>query len=260
MKNLVKSIIPKKILNRYKTYKTINSYKGGNVECPVCNSKFRVFKDYGLIKRSNALCHNCGSLERHRLLYLYLSKSLNIFDDITNSIRVLHFAPKKAVYSKFDNCTNIEYVPCDLHPEFYEYSGRSKISKVDITNIPYNDESFDFIICNHVLEHIPNDQLAMSELYRVMKYNGNGIFQVPINYALEKTYEDWNITSEEEREKAFGQHDHVRVYGRDYIKKLEQIGFVVNEVDYISKFSSEELYRYGLISSEKIYHCRKVQN
>ncbi|PHS05914.1 MAG: SAM-dependent methyltransferase [Kordia sp.] len=264
MKQLIKSIIPKQVIEKYRSYKQdqnkkrdISLYKGSAVKCPICNSSFKIFGEFGLNKRINAKCHNCSSLERHRLIYLYLSDTINIFDKNIKPIRLLHFAPEKIFYEMLAPNQSISYTPCDLFPELYNYGGKSKIEKVDITNIPFEDQSFDFILCNHVLEHIPDDNLAMSELYRVLSYGGNGIFQVPIDYSRKETYEDWSITSPEEREKAFGQSDHVRWYGQDYKNRLEKVGFTVNEIDVKSKFTSDEIFKFGLMESEKIYHCKK---
>jgi len=264
MKQLIKSILPKKFIKTYRSYKknqerhkVLAKYKGDDVHCPICNSSFNLFADFGLIKRTNARCHKCGSLERHRLLYLYLTNTNNIFNHKGHKIKVLHFAPEKIFYDLFDANKNIEYTPCDLFPEQFSYNGTSEISKVDITKIPFEDKAFDFILCSHVLEHIPDDHLAMTELFRVMSDTGSGVFQVPIDYTREETYEDWSIVTPEEREKAFGQHDHVRLYGQDYKNRLKKVGFTVNEVDYPSTFSSDNIFKYGLMESEQIYHCLK---
>lgn len=264
MKQFIKSIIPNKVIESYRTFKEtqrkkkiISDFEGNAVYCPICNSSFRIFGESGLAKRTNARCHNCGSLERHRLLYLYLNETINIFSNKNKPFRLLHFAPEKVFYDKFDKNESIEYTPCDLFPENFNYEGNSKILKVDITNIPFEANSFDFILCNHVLEHIPDDNKAMKELYRVMSEDGNGIFQVPIDYSRKETYEDWSITSPKEREKAFGQNDHVRWYGQDYKDRLQKVGFTVSEVDYPSKFSSNDIFKFGLIKWEQIYHCKK---
>jgi len=259
MKKRVKKFIPKiifKIFYRFKNQNEINSITGNKVLCPICNSQFKVFGSYGIIKRNNALCYTCGSLERHRLLWLYLKEKTDLFKH-NAQIRILHFAPEKNFYDIFSENCDIEYIPCDLFPEKYNFEKKNQIKKVDITNIPFDDNYFDFILCNHVLEHISNDRLAMSELFRVMKKGGWGIFQVPIDYDREVTYEDFNLTTDEERLKAFGNADHVRWYGRDYISRLENAGFSVFEEDYIKVYSSNELFKYGLISSELIYNCKK---
>lgn len=257
MKQLIKLVLPQVLINKYKQYeknKNIKKNKGENVHCPICNSLFEIFGPYGIVERKNAKCHNCDSLERHRLIYLYINNKLNLFD---KKIKVLHFAPEKMFYDIFSNNNKIEYTPCDLSPEIYQYNGKTKIIKVDITKIPFDDNYFDFILCSHVLEHIPNDNLAMSELYRVLSKGGNSILQVPIDDNRNQTYEDENITSPEERLKAFGQHDHVRIYGKDYKKRLLDSGFIVNEDNYITTFNKSEIYKYGLNDSELIYHCRK---
>jgi ubiquinone/menaquinone biosynthesis C-methylase UbiE len=127
----------------------------------------------------------------------------------------------------------------------------------DMTEIPYADSSFDFIICNHVLEHIPDDGLAMRELRRVLKSSGWAVLQVPIDYALETTYEDFAINTSEGRAKAFGRHDHVRWYGRDYKSKLENEGFKVIEDPFVEQFSQEDLYKFGMFANEMVYFCHK---
>jgi ubiquinone/menaquinone biosynthesis C-methylase UbiE len=142
-------------------------------------------------------------------------------------------------------------------PNYTITGGGVKIIKADITNIPFEDNSFDIIICNHVLEHIPDDRLAMSELYRVMKKGAWAILQVPIDYNRETTYEDFTITTPEGREKFFGQNDHVRIYGRDYPDRLKSVGFSVMEDDFIKSFSEEEISKFVFTPSELIYFCKK---
>lgn len=259
MRKLIKKVTPKFLLNCYRDYckkKQLKPYRGDKVYCPICNSKFNEFAPFGLVTRKNARCHTCGALERHRLLWKYLNERTNFFNT-NKKIRLLHFAPEKVFYNIFSVSQNIEYNPCDLFPDSYEYGGKIKIIKVDIINIPFEENYFDVILCNHVLEHIPDDVLAMSELYRVMKKGAWAILQVPIDYNRDITYEDFSITTPEGREKAFGQNDHVRWYGRDYKERLEKVGFNVKEDDYVKSFSSEDLFQYGLIESELIYYCKK---
>lgn len=259
MKDLVKSFIPEKLRTFYRRYKKqqfLKSIQGDNVFCPVCECYFKYFASFGLTERPNAKCHHCNSLERHRLLFLFLKNKLGLFDLKTN-IKLLHCAPEYSFYKIFTEMNNIDYVPCDIAPELYNYSGDTKITKVDITEIPFVDDSFDFIICNQILEHIPDDKQAMKELYRVMKKGGSGIIQVPIDYNREVTFEDFTITLPEDREKAFGQSDHVRWYGKDYPKKLEEVGFKVTADNYVNKFSKEEIQKYCLTPTELIYFCQK---
>ena len=262
MRDVLKKLLPKHFKSAYRNYKKfqyLKSIKGNDVYCPICNSYFKFFASGGMDNRLNARCHTCNSLERHRLLYLYIDQKFSFFENQT-TIRLLHFAPEKCFYNIFSNMKHIDYVPCDLCPEIYNYKGGAKISRVDMTAIPFGDMTFDFILHNQVLEHIPNDRLAMKELFRVMKANGSGIFQVPIDYSREKTYEDFTITSPEERTKAFGQHDHVRWYGRDYKKRLERCGFKVTEDAFVKQFTDEDICKYGLTPTELIYFCKKSEN
>jgi SAM-dependent methyltransferase len=256
---LIKKIRPEFILQRYRDYKKqkqIKAHLGDKVLCPICNSRFNKFAPFGLVKRKNARCHTCGSLERHRLLWKYLNEKTNLFNN-NAKIRLLHFAPEKYFYDIFSKNQYIDYFPCDLTPERYVYNGNVKITKVDITNIPFEENYFDVVLCSHVLEHIPDDRKAMSELYRVMIKGTWGIFQVPIDYNRKTTYEDFTITSPKDREKAYGQNDHVRWYGQDFKDRLRSVGFNVTEDEYIKSFTAEELYRFGLIPSEFIYFCKK---
>ena len=124
--------------------------------------------------------------------------------------------------------------------------------KADICNLPFKDNEYDIILCNHVLEHIPDDTKAMQELYRVLKSGGIGIFQVPQDLTRDVTFEDDSITDKKERAKIFGQYDHVRVYGRDYFNKLRSVGFKVEEVDYTSTLSEENITKYCLAKGEII--------
>lgn len=172
-------------------------------------------------------------------------------------MRLLHFAPEQCFYDILSRQHNIEYLPCDRTPEFYKFKGAIEVQRVDITQMTFQDNYFDIILCNHVLEHIPDDALAMAELKRVMKKDGWGIFQVPIDYDRATTYEDFSVTTREERLKVFGQEDHVRWYGRDYKDRLQTAGFIVTEDDYVGQFSSEEVFQFGLMSSELIYHCKR---
>lgn len=170
---------------------------------------------------------------------------------------MMHVAPEKVFYELFSASPFIDYYPCDLFPNRYAYNGTTRILKVDITAIPFENDFFDVILCNHVLEHISDEQKAMSELNRVLKPSGWGIFQVPLDHSLEKTYEDDSITSSKGREKAFGQYDHVRLYGRDYKDRLAAAGFKVREDHFVEQFQPDEIFRYGFDPQEVIYFCKK---
>lgn len=225
-------------------------YKGDKLLCPCCKSSFREFAPYGYANRPHARCPNCGSGERHRLLWLYLEQRTRLFED---RVKVLHFAPECFLYEMFSKLPNIDYHACDLNPDRYSKG----VHKMDITDIDYLDNTFDVILCIHVLEHISDDKKAMSELYRVLKKGGFAILQVPVDINLERTYEDFTITTRSGRSIAFGHPEHVRVYGRDYKDRLESIGFNVKADDFVKSLSPEDQCRYVLTKDEEIYVCTK---
>jgi ubiquinone/menaquinone biosynthesis C-methylase UbiE len=158
---------------------------------------------------------------------------------------VLHFAPEQSFYKRFKRMPNLDYTTTDLNSPLADV-------KADICHLPFQDNAFDIIFCNHVLEHIPDDTKAMQELYRVLKPNGFGVFQIPQDLNREKTFEDNSITDKKERAKIFGQYDHVRIYGRDYFDKLRSVGFKVEEVDYTNKLSEDDIFKYCLQKGEII--------
>ena len=214
--------------------------KGNKYTDPIDNKSFRKFLPYGYqVQRQNVLSPSTLSLERHRLLWLYLTNETDFF---TSKKKVLHMAPEQCFLARFRKL-NHDYKTADLDSPIADV-------KADIVNLPFNDNSFDVIFCNHVLEHIQDDTKAMKELFRVMKKGGMGVFQVPQDLNRDVTFEDNSITDPKERAKIFGQYDHVRVYGRDYFDKLRSIGFNVEEVNYSQKISSELLSRYRLMEGE----------
>ena len=217
--------------------------RGSRYTDPIDGRSFRKFLTYGYEKqRENVLSPSTLSLERHRLLWLYLKNKTNFF---TAKAKVLHFAPEQAFYKRFKDLPSLEYITTDLNSPLADV-------KADICNLPFDDNTYDIILCNHVLEHIPDDRSAMSELYRVMKPGGWGIFQIPQDLSREKTFEDDSITDKKERARIFGQYDHVRIYGRDYFNKLRAIGFDVLEENYTENLSSEEIDKYRLAKGEII--------
>ncbi|MBC8769690.1 class I SAM-dependent methyltransferase [Arenibacter sp. BSSL-BM3] len=219
------------------------SMRGNRYTDPIDGKKFKNFLPYGYEhSRENVLSPSTLSLERHRLLWLYLKNETNFF---TDKLKVLHFAPEQAFYKRFRNLSNITYTTTDLNSPLADV-------KADICNLPFTDNSFDVIFCNHVLEHIPDDTKAMEELYRILKPGGWGIFQIPQDLGRADTYEDNSITDKKARAKIFGQYDHVRIYGRDYFNKLRSIGFKVEEVDYTKKLSNTEVDNYRLALGEII--------
>ncbi len=222
--------------------------RGDKFTDPINEKSYRKFLPYGYENvRENVLSPGTLSLERHRLFWLYLKNETDFF---TKNLKVLHFAPEQAFYKKFRKMMNLDYTTTDLNSPIADV-------KADICNLPFKDNQFDFIICNHVLEHIPDDTKAMQEVYRVLKQGGMAILQVPYKADLETTFEDNCITDPKERARIFGQYDHVRVYGMDYFEKLRSIGFKVEAVDYTNKLSKEQIEKYRLALGELIPVCKK---
>lgn len=224
--------------------------KGTTFTDPIDGKSFKMFLPYGYgNQRNNVLSPSTLSLERHRLLWLYLNSETDFFTS-TEKKKVLHFAPEQAFYKLFRNQNNINYTTTDLFSPLADV-------KADICNLPFQDNYYDVILCNHVLEHIPNDTKAMQELYRVLKPGGMGIFQIPQDLSRTTTFSDDSITNQKERAAIFGQYDHVRIYGRDYFEKLRSIGFTVVEEDYTAKIASELVEKYCLAKGEIIPICFK---
>ncbi len=216
-------------------------YRGNPYTDPINRKSYRKFLAYGYVNmRENVLSPGTLSLERHRLMWLYLQRQTDFF---TKPAKVLHIAPEQAFFKRFKKLKNLDYITADL------YSPLADV-KADITDLPFADNEFDVIFCNHVLEHIPDDTKAMQELFRVMKPGGFGILQVPLDMNRQETFQDDSITDPEERTRIFGQYDHVRVYGTDYFDKLRSIGFKVEAVDFTKTMSEAEIDKFRLVKGE----------
>ncbi len=221
---------------------------GNKFTDPIDGNTFRAFLPYGYNKiRNNVLSPSTYSLERHRLLWLYLKNETSFFKA---KLKVLHFAPESALMNQFKKLKNISYDTIDLNSPIADI-------KADICDLPFLDNSYDLILCNHVLEHIVDDNKAIRELYRVLKKNGIGIFQVPIDYNRDTTFEDFSVTNKKDRNKLFGQYDHVRIYGLDFFDRLQKAGFSVEKCEYTSKLSKEDIIKFCLPKKEIIPICRK---
>jgi len=222
--------------------------RGSKYQDPIDGSSFKKFLPYGYEnQRENVLSPSTLSLERHRLLWLYLKNDTRFFKD---NLKVLHFAPEQAFYKRFRNLNNLDYTTTDLNSPLADI-------KADICDLPFKDNTYDFILCNHVLEHISDDVKAMQEIYRILKPGGTAILQIPQDLNRQITFQDNSITSKKERAKIFGQYDHVRVYGRDYFEKLRGIGFKVEEVNYGSRLSPVDIDKYRIAREEIIPVCTK---
>ncbi|MFA7615838.1 MAG: methyltransferase domain-containing protein [Weeksellaceae bacterium] len=256
MKSLFKKIInlfPRTWLIRMSIWARpvlVYIYKGDRYTDPIDGRSYREFLPYGYEKqRQNVLSPGTLSLERHRLMWLYLKNETGFFND---QLKVLHMAPEQSFYKRFRKLKNLDYTTCDLNSPIADV-------KADIQDLPFEDNSFDVIFCNHVLEHVADHKKALSELYRVMEPGGWGIFQVPIRYQLDKTFEDPTITDKKERIEKFGQYDHVRVYGMDYYDTLKSAGFEVEKVVLSNKLTDEEIKRFALEKNEILPVVRKVR-
>jgi predicted SAM-dependent methyltransferase len=214
--------------------------------CPCCNSYLRSFKTYGVVPRPEARCPICGALERHRLMYLYLTQKTDLFNGRRK--KMLHVAPERELSRWFQKTEYIDYLSADL-------SSSHAMVRMDISDIQYVDNTFDVIYCSHVLEHVPDDRKALREFWRVLKIGGWAILQVPITSDV--TFEDPTVTSPAERERLFGQHDHVRRYGPDYRNRLVEAGFSVTVDGFARELDDKTATRYGLRRSEDVFVCRK---
>jgi predicted SAM-dependent methyltransferase len=241
-------------------------YFGFELRCPVCGSRVRrylaegyeipILRELDVVGgeyRAGGECPICRSNTRSRLLLFYLERETDIFRRDT---RLLHLAPEIGVGGVLSSADTIAYQPCDLHPEDYVFA--DGIVKMDATHIAFGDQTFDVALANHVLEHIEDDARAASELHRVLKPGGWAILQVPIAMKLDETREDPRVTSPEERERVFGQRDHVRLYARDYRGRLESRGFAVELYDASQRHGPEVVEQFMLNPREKLYIARKT--
>jgi SAM-dependent methyltransferase len=197
----------------------------------VCGLFLRAFVD-GYEGRPHARCPRCDSLERHRHLWLFLARHTPLVAD--RSLSVLHFAPERGIGPRLAR-GRPGYASADLEP--------GAMLQLDVQDLDLPDESFDWVLCSHVLEHVPDDRAAMRELLRVLRPGGTAIVQVP-TYSL-RTDEDVTLTPEENLAR-FGQRDHVRIYGADVFDRLRAAGFEVDLRLFRDELSARERDRYGL--------------
>jgi SAM-dependent methyltransferase len=250
----LKGLIPKRI--RFRIRCVVYDlralfYAGSGVFCPWCDRHFRRFVQYGTYHgpNLNTLCPKCGGFERHRLQWLYFNNKTRLFED---RFRVLHLGPEYGPSKKLRSMANLDYVSADLDSPL-------AMVHMDITRMPYPDDSFDVILCNHVLEHIKDDLKAMAELYRVLRRGGWAVILVPLDKNRSDTLEDPAITSPHDRERYYLQADHVRLYGRDFIQRLRNEGFEVEVNTYAAGLDPGTIKLFGINSEEELYICKKVR-
>lgn len=260
MKHLIKlilNLIPRPVLQRVAGWivPVVGLlYLGKGKQCPLCGCQRRKFLPYGYVtSRENALCPNCLSLERHRLLWLWLVRESDIGRGAMALPKMLHIAPEVALMRKFKKMyasTPDRYVTADLESPLADMH-------FDVQQIPLEAESFDAIICNHIMEHVEDDHKALRELYRIMRRGGWGVILSPVELEREKTFEDDTITDPAERTRIFGQYDHRRIYGRDYAARLREAGFEVYDIDYKNELSKAEQELYALPADHLYIVCKQ---
>lgn len=222
-------------------------YYGADRFCSVCKSSVRFFKPYGLIKRAEAQCPVCNTVERHRLTWLFFEQRTNLFD--AKPKRMLHVAPEPQLEQQLRRIPNIEYVSTDVR------DGKAEMS-MDITDLSFADSSFDVILCSHVLEHVLDDRKAMRELSRVLSPSGWAALLVPITATT--TFEDPSVTDPQERERLFGKTDHVRAYGPDFKERLLESGFSVEVINAAGLLADHAQAQRMQLKDEELYFCRKA--
>lgn len=216
------------------------AYLGRSRECPICGTRRRRFLPYGYVtSREDALCPSCLSLERHRMIWLWIRNNTSL---LAERPMLLHIAPEVSLMSRLKRLYRgtTHYITADLESPLADYH-------FDVEKIPLENESVEVIICNHLFEHVKDDRRAMRELYRIMRPGGWGIMIVPEDRSRATTFEDDTITDPKERTRLFGQYDHRRIYGRDYDKRLAEAGFIVERIPFEAQLTPEEqsLYRVG---------------
>ncbi len=248
LKAAIKSLLPERV-HFYGDYAysqvTAPLYWGNAVECVLCGGHFRKFLPwYG--GSTPVRCPACRSLQRHRLLHFYLREKTDL---LTAPHRLLHLAPEFLIQRQLKKCANIDYLSGDL-------SSPLATMHFDLTNVPLPSDSFSAIICNQVLEHIPDDRAAMREMFRLLRPGGWAILMVPIDVSG-PTREDLTITDPRERERLFGQHDHWRIYGSDYPARLGEAGFETALDGHAATFSDADAARFGINRHDVVPVARK---
>jgi SAM-dependent methyltransferase len=222
-------------------------HRGDRVECPCCCGRFRGFLPAGRPPRPGALCPRCSSLERHRLLWLFLAERTPLFRD---PLRVLHVAPERDLQHLLRAQPRLRYVSGDRESAL-------AMVRFDLERLPVRDGSFDVVLCTHVLEHVDDARAALRELLRVLGPGGWALLQSPVDASRARTLEDPSVTSPAERLRLFGQEDHVRIFGRDYADWLRAAGFVVEVVPFGREAGPGRAARHGLDPEEDVYLCRR---
>lgn len=249
---LARALVPARLRPRLAGAVRSVRHRGTAVHCPCCGGSFDRFIPHR--GRPYAKCPGCGALERHRLLIDFLRRHTDL---LLGQHSVLHVAPEWALQQQLRRLGNLSYRSADLDSAL-------AMDRVDLLELPYAEESFDIVICNHVLEHVADDRRALREIRRVLRADGYAIVMSPIDAALTSTLEDPRVRSPSDRHRVFGQSDHLRRYGRDFATRVAGEGFDVDTIRYIDALDEQKIAREGLrreggaFAEDDIFMCRKV--
>ena len=248
LESMARKILPAAVRFRLKNLARRIVYFGFARYCPVCRSHLRRFATFHYLGRTrdDAQCPVCGCVERHRLIWHYLERRTDLFDE--RSKRMLHVGPEAGFARRLQRVKNLNYLSADI-------ASPLAMEKMDITQIPYPDGTFDVVLCSHVLQHIPEERKAMAALFRVMKPGGWAILRE--NIQGEKTVEDPSAVTEDQRERAYGDPTYWRRYGADFKDRLEAVGFQVRIDAYGDEFDVRSITRLGFGNERDIHFCRK---
>ncbi len=240
------------MLNYFKYLFRKMALKGGNVYCCICEQSYLTFLPSGDDIKAHSRCPGCYSIDRNRQLYTLAKEAI---DKSNSKLNILHIAPENSIRKKLSHIKNITYQCIDKFEIGYVYP--NAVRQMDITDLKFDNNTIDLILCSHVLEHVPNDTKAIQEIGRVLKPSGIAYIMVPLFEELENTYENSKANTPELRAQFFGQHDHVRKYGLDFRNKLEQPGFKVEIISFADRFSESEKIRLGFLNSESVFKIEK---
>jgi SAM-dependent methyltransferase len=242
----VRAFIPSRLRPAIRRWRSI-WYQGRARHCPCCDGWFRSFVPAGRPARPEAACPGCGALERHRLLWLYLAERTRL---LTEPARALYVAPEAQLQARLRRLPRLSYLSGDLESPL-------AMARMDLLALPCRDQTFDAVICSHVLEHVADARRALAEIHRVLVPGGWAILQSPIDPARATTFEDPTVTSPEQRERVFGQRDHVRIFGLDYGHVLARAGFDVQVDGFARERAPAWATLHGIDPHEDIYRCVK---